>query len=646
MLRILLLDDNPNDRLLVTRELHQAFPDVAIELAINATELQAQLEAGNFDLVITDYQLRWSDGLEVLVAAKTRYPERPVIMFTDSGDEEVAVEGMKRGLSDYVPKRQPFHRLSIAVREALHKQQIQRDYKTAMEALKASEEQFRLAMEAAELGFWDWNIATDEVTWSYNHTRLMGVTPEAPNGTYASFLQCVHADDRPMVDYTVRQAVEQAGDYEAEFRVVWPDGSTHWLVGKGRVFSNEAGKARRMIGVLRDTTDRRLAEEAVRQQARELARVNRIKDEFLAVLSHELRSPLNPILGWAKLLQTRKYDEASTLRALKTIERNAKLQTQLIEDLLDVSRIMQGKLHLDVTLVNLITCIEAAIETMRLAAEAKSIVIETVLNPAVSVVSGDASRLQQVVWNLLSNAIKFTPSGGHVTIQLDAFDREARIQIKDTGKGIAADFLPYVFDYFRQADASISRAQGGLRLGLAIVRHLIELHGGTVSAESAGEGQGATFTVCLPLLQVKSNEIPTSPLPLPDLSARLLLGLRVLVVDDEADSRDFLQLLLENQGAQALGVDSASAAIALLPEFQPDVLVSDIGMPGTDGYTLMRQIRALPVAAHLPAIALTAYARDEDRQEAIAAGFQQHVAKPVEPSNLINAIVQLAEKVE
>ncbi|MBD2090048.1 response regulator [Microcoleus sp. FACHB-1515] len=644
MLRILLLDDNPNDRLLVIRELQQAFSDLEILAAIDSDSFFAQLATDQLDLVITDYQLRWSNGLEVLTVVKTRYPDCPVIMFTDSGNEEVAVLGMKQGLSDYLPKRQPFHRLAIAVREAILKQQMQRDYAAAMLALKASEEQFRLAMEAAELGFWDWDVAGDRVTWSYNQVGLFGAEPTRDR-TYADFLAQVHPDDQAMVQYAIDRAIEQNSDYDVEFRVVWPDDSVHWLASKGRVYRNDRGEAIRMIGVVRDTTDRRLAEEALRHQTRELSRLNRIKDEFLAVLSHELRSPLNPILGWAKLLQTRKYDEVSTLRALKTIERNARLQTQLVEDLLDVSRIMQGKLSLNVESVNLIDCIAAAIDTMRFAAEAKSIVIETSFDRSIPAIPGDPNRLQQVMWNLLSNAIKFTPNRGRVEIRLEAIEDpqgstpQAQIIVSDTGIGIPAAFLPHVFEYFCQEDASISRSHGGLGLGLAIVRHLVELHGGTISAASLGAGQGATFTITLSL---KSNLIPLtfhSQAESPNL--QFLAGRRILIVDDELDSRDFLQLLLKGHGAKVIAADSAAAAIAALGEFQPDLLISDVGMPETDGYALMRQIRALPNRDRLSAIALTAYAREEDAQKAVQAGFQQHLPKPVDPDRLIAAIAQL-----
>ncbi|MEH2359005.1 AAA family ATPase [Nostoc sp.] len=382
------------------------------------------------------------------------------------------------------------------------------------------------------------------------------------------------------------------------------------------------------------------------QTARSAAEsANRIKDEFLAVLSHELRTPLNPILGWAKLMRTRKLDQATSDRALETIERNAKLQTQLIEDLLDVSRILQGKLNLNFDRINLVSVIEAAIETVRLSAEAKSIQIHTILESGVGQVLGDANRLQQVIWNILSNAIKFTPIGGQVKIKLEQVGSQVQICITDTGKGIAPEFLPYVFDYFRQADGATTRKFGGLGLGLAIVHHLVELHGGTVQAESLGEAKGATFTVKLPCLQNESKGIKDAKDNSSLVAAQLLplSGLKILVVDDDADMREFLPFMLEQYGATVTVAASAIAALTALSQSQPNLIISDIGMPEMDGYMLMRQIRSLEPekGGTIPAIALTAYAGEIDHQQAIAVGFQLHISKPVDPEELVKAIALL-----
>ncbi|MCW5313301.1 AAA family ATPase [Nostoc sp. KVJ3] len=372
---------------------------------------------------------------------------------------------------------------------------------------------------------------------------------------------------------------------------------------------------------------------------------NRIKDEFLAVLSHELRTPLNPILGWAKLMRTRKLDRATTDRALETIERNAKLQTQLIEDLLDVSRILQGKLNLNFGQINLVSVIEAAIETVRLSAQAKSIEIQTIFASGVGLVLGDGNRLQQVIWNILSNAIKFTPTGGQVKIKLEQVGSQVQIRITDTGKGIAPEFLPYVFDYFRQADGATTRKFGGLGLGLAIVRHLVELHGGTVQAESLGEAQGATFIVRFPYLENESKGIKDTKnnSSIQRNQSLPLFGLKILVVDDDADMREFLPFMLKQYGATITTVASAIAALTALSQSQPNLIISDIGMPEMDGYMLMRQIRSLKPeqGGTIPAIALTAYAGELDYQQAIAAGFQQHISKPVDPEELVKAIGSL-----
>ncbi|MEH2300516.1 MAG: ATP-binding protein [Nostoc sp.] len=392
-----------------------------------------------------------------------------------------------------------------------------------------------------------------------------------------------------------------------------------------------------------ESARREQAARAVSEAAQNAAeQANRLKDEFLAVLSHELRSPLNPILGWAKLLQTRKFDEAKTTYALATIERNAKLQSQLMEDLLDVSRILQNKLSLKISSVDLSAVIEVALDTVRLAAQAKSVKLKTILEPNVGQVLGDPSRLQQVFWNLLSNAVKFTPSEGQVEIRLERVGTQAQIQVSDTGKGINPEFMPHVFDYFRQADNTTTRTFGGLGLGLAIVRQIVELHGGTVQAESEGDEKGATFTVLLP---IKSVEPQTSEdKGLPDASPNLQ-GVNVLVVDDEVDTRDLIVFILQQCGASVRAFASASQALNALAVEKPDILLSDIGMPEMDGYMLIRQIRSLPPeqGGEILAIALTAYAGEVDQQQILQAGFQKHLTKPIEPAKLAMVIASLVK---
>ncbi len=444
----------------------------------------------------------------------------------------------------------------------------------------------------------------------------------------------VMANDQRVMESGQTEVVEES-----------PDGIRTFL-GMKAPYRDEAGNVIGLIGISNDISDRvqleRDREQILQQEqaAREAAeRANRIKDEFLAVLSHELRSPLNPILGWSKLLQKGKLSPAKTKQALETIERNAKLQSELIEDLLDVSRILRGKLSLNITPVSLASTIQAAIETVRLAAEAKSITVKTNLNPRVGQVSGDATRLQQVVWNLLANAVKFTPAGGQVEIQLVQMEQQVQIAVSDTGKGIAADFLPHVFDYFRQADSTTTRKFGGLGLGLAIVRHLVELHGGTIQAESQGEGLGATFTVKLPLIPTQTElDIAT-----PSVGPSDLQGIRVLVIDDEVDSLEFTAFVLMQAGATVTTATSANEGFLTLTQLPLDLLLSDIGMPDLDGYMLMQQIRALPPeqGGQIKAIALTAYAGDFNEQRALQAGFQQHLSKPIEPEVLVQSISAL-----
>ncbi|HEV7474972.1 MAG TPA: response regulator [Pyrinomonadaceae bacterium] len=403
-----------------------------------------------------------------------------------------------------------------------------------------------------------------------------------------------------------------------------------------------------------EITERKQAEEQraqllVREQeARaEAEQANRTKDEFLATLSHELRTPLSAILGWSHLVRTGKLDDTQMSRAFETIERNARSQSQLIDDLLDVSRIITGKLQIEAQPVDLFRVIESAIEAVRPASEAKGVQFETVFDKAACFVSGEANRLQQIFWNLFSNAIKFTPGGGQVAVEVKRGGAEVRVSVRDSGIGIAPEFLPYIFDRFRQADGSTTRVHGGLGLGLSIVKHLVQVHDGTIEVESEGKDRGTTFTVSLPLASpasVKTSEDATASEPesngLPEGFPTLLKGLRILVVDDEADSRELVTTILQRCGSEVRCCESAAAAIDTFRAWKPDLLVSDIGMPGEDGYTLIRKLRKLrmKLAREVPAVALTAYATDDDRERTLAAGFQMHVAKPIEPSALVRSI--------
>jgi len=405
----------------------------------------------------------------------------------------------------------------------------------------------------------------------------------------------------------------------------------------------------------RDITDRVRAEEertmllGSERAARERAEAaSRAKDEFVAMISHEIRSPLNAILGWAQMLRQGTLDQSATANALESIERNARAQAQLVSDLLDVSRVITGKLRINPRPVDITNSLDSALEAIRPAAEAKQIQIDVERELYATVVTADADRLQQVFWNLLSNAVKFTPRGGRVNVKVSRTDSQMALTVSDTGAGISPEFLPFIFERFTQADTTTARRHAGLGLGLAIVRHIIELHGGTVTAESEGAGKGATFRITLPVraLKARPGETPRQNAAGDSFADHIALEkVRVMVVDDEAETRNLLKLMLASHGADVETYGSGDEALAQLDQWKPQVIVSDIGMPVQDGYAFIRKVRSLGPQAHgIPAIALTAYARPEDRMRALAAGFQMHVPKPVEASELVMVIASLVKR--
>lgn len=515
------------------------------------------------------------------------------------------------------------------------------------EALRQSEERFRTLADNMSQFAWMAHANGDIFWYNQRWFNYTGTTLEEMQGW--GWQKVHHPDHVDRVVQHIRHCFETGRPWEDTFPLRGQDGQYRWFLSRAIPIRNQQDEIVCWFGTNTDITERKQSEMErdqlleQEQAARESAeRANRIKDEFLAVLSHELRSPLNPILGWAKLMQSRKFDATKTNEALATIERNAKLQTQLIDDLLDVAKILRGKLSMNVTPVDLVFVIEAAIDTVRTAAVAKEITLHAVL-PQIGQVSGDAARLQQIVWNLLSNAIKFTPTSGRVEIRLEQIDNQAQIMVSDTGKGIDSNFLPHIFESFRQEDASTTRRYGGLGLGLAIVRHLVEAHGGTIWADSQGEGQGATFKVQLPLINTKLEKTLLEESSVDELN---LEGIRVMSVDDDPDARDLLTVILNQFGAVVLTVTSATEVLANLASFRPDVLVSDIGMPEVDGYMLIQQIRALSPeqGGQIPAIALTAYAREGDYQQAIRSGYQRHITKPLDPEELVRAIITLIHR--
>lgn len=490
-----------------------------------------------------------------------------------------------------------------------------------------------------------------------NSASRLGMTMEEYNELGPKFLPTLMHPDDWAVFRQLGPKFSELSDgeiEELEYRLRHKDGSWHWFRTRISVFArNDNGQIAQIIGIARDITAHKQNEEernqlltselAARAQAED---ANRLKDEFVATISHELRAPLNAILGWARMLRSGTLDPAATAKAVETIERSAENQARLIEDLLDISRIITGKLQMEVRTIDSTAAARAALETVAPAAEAKGIHLISDLEPATSFISGDANRLQQIIWNLLSNAIKFTPKGGTIKMRVARDGSHVTISVSDTGQGIDPGFLPHVFDRFRQADSSSVRKHGGLGLGLAIVRHLVELHGGTVSAHSDGNGRGATFTVRLPIMPLRvpsASSLQTGEWKIRMEVEPILAGLKVLIVDDEEDARQMLAHMLIGYGAKVTAAGSAVEALEILNRQQPDLMISDIGMPDIDGYSLIRRVRELKLGpdGKLPAIALTAYAQTQDRLRALAAGFQHHVPKPVEPAELATVIASL-----
>jgi PAS domain S-box-containing protein len=653
---VLLVDDHPENLL----ALEAILDSVSYNLvkANSGTEALRCLLNEDFAVILLDVQMPGMDGFETatLIRSRDRSRSTPIIFITafTSNDKQV-FKGYSLGAVDYLFK--PLEPEILTSKVGVFVELFQKTVEVKRQAtelaavnteLSKSEERFRTLCACSPLGIY---LADVEGYCTYINPRCQSICDlTVAENLVDAWQRLVHPEDRDRVIGDWLAWLKTGQEYANEFRLV-SHGTVRWINVQSSPMFSDLGKPIGHVGTVRDVTDRKQAEEErgrlIHEQVarQEAERANQMKDEFLAILSHELRTPLNAILGWSKLLRSRKFDQATIDKALETIERNAKSQSQLIEDILDVSRILRGKLDLNLHPIQLESTIELAIDSLQPLAEAKSIVIELTCSPNVGEVIGDRDRLQQVVWNLLSNAIKFTPEEGKVKVRLESVGNNVQIQVIDSGIGISPDFLPYVFDRFRQADSTTTRSYGGLGLGLAIVRHLVELHGGTVSAEN-NPGKGAKVTVSLPVADENEgagenslefngagNATPT------------LADVQLLVVDDDDDTREFLMALLEHEGAIVRSVASVAEALAALEGDWPDVLLSDIGMPGADGYELIARVREMEVlrGGKMPAIALTAYAREEERQRSLEAGFQMHLSKPVEVDELIAEVAKLVE---
>lgn len=516
-------------------------------------------------------------------------------------------------------------------------------------------EQLLSAAENAEIGLWFWDFVEGKIYSTPRCNELLGISTYQ-NLDYDSFIEVVHPDDREDTNDALRQSRAKGTRYEVEFRVLCPDGVIEWICAEGKSFLAETGEPQRMMGVLRKVTHQRLAAEELeratereRNAREEAVEANRAKDFFLAFVSHELRSPLNAILGWSKILLTKTVDDATRRNALETIERSARVQTKLINDLVDSARVASGKLRLEYHPTDLAEIARVSFEAQRPAAEAHNLNFVFNAGDGAVPVFGDAGRLQQVFTNLISNAIKFTPEGGSVEVTVQGGPEHATVTVKDTGHGIAPESLPYIFRQFSQAEAPRSKNNGGLGLGLSIVKILVEKHGGTVWVESPGLGRGSEFVVMLP---VSGASLPEAVEPngwAATHNSRPLVGYDILLVEDDRDSRELMHLFLEQSGARVLEADSAAPAFNLLHRpgrRLPDLILSDLAMPEEDGYSLIARIRKIPAeeGGQVPAIALSAFATAESKKRALEAGFQRYATKPFDPDTLLAAILELIEK--
>jgi signal transduction histidine kinase len=670
---ILLVDDQPA-KLLSYETILGSLQENLIRANSGKEALELLLK-NEIAVVLVDVCMPELDGFELasMIRSHPRFQKTAIILVSGVLVEDVyRLKGYDSGAVDYisVPIVPEILRAKVSVFADLYRktEELQRlnqelelrvrqrtaEIESAATLLRQNEERLRLVLTAASIQGWSWDTQKDEFTW-------VGPPAESRDGiqSLSEFLDLVHPSDRAGVRSAFDLALRGQPEYYAEFRTQ-VGGEEQWWLGRGTVIRDSSGHPLSIAGININISERKRAEQerAVllkneEEARREAERANQLKDEFMAILSHELRTPLNAITGWAHMLRDGGLDPGTQHKAVETINRNAMLQARLISDLLDVSRIVSGKLRLDIKSVDLHSVVQAAVDAIRPTAEAKNVHLQAALGTDLQSLTGDPGRLQQVISNLLSNAVKFAPPNGDVLIRLQNKGSQVELTIQDDGPGIRKDFLPHLFERFRQGDASTTRAHQGLGLGLAIVRHLVEMHGGSVSATNREDRSGAIFQVRLPMLSGVAGagtngaakraavSLPDAPI---ESSASPLKNTRILVVDDEADGREVVAVVLERYGAEVMVAASAGQALALLERERPDVLVADIEMPGEDGYSLIRKIRNLAPnrGGKTPAVALTAHASTSDRLRLLEAGFNRHVPKPVQPLDLMGIIAKLA----
>jgi PAS domain S-box-containing protein len=642
---ILLLDDDDVDRLAVRRALGAGLLEHTLAECASVDALRTALAARAFDCLLLDFMLPGIEGQALIAELRRSYPELPIIMLTGQDDRDTAVALMKAGASDFIAKSSASAPLiAQSIRAAVRTMRAERAVRAARRARDRSERRYRFLAESIPQMVW---ILKGDLGVEYVNRRYSACTGyELPEVMELGITAGIHPDDVPRALARWAEARATKAAFELSHRLRSSEtGAYRWHLSRAEPMVDADGVVQQWFGTSTDIDDQKRLEqrqaaqvhesEAARRHAEEL---NRAKDDFLAVLSHELRTPLNAILGWLQLSATSREQER--VLGLSRIERNARSLARLIEDLLDVSRIVSGKFDIQRARVDLAEVLRCAAEVVLPAAEQRGIAIVLQVEAGVGAVLGDASRLQQVAWNLLTNAVHASEPGSTVVLEAEACADSLCFRVRDQGCGIDPGFLPHVFERFRQEDSSSTRRRGGLGLGLSIVKYLVEVHGGRIAAESPGPGLGATFTVTLPPAPPGTlGRQPSGLLPPVDASHdRPLDGVHVLLADDDDDSREMLMHALERSGARVVGVGSAAECRARYAEREPDVLVSDIGMPGEDGYALMADLRGR--GARVFAVALTGYAAVEDRERARRAGFDAHFAKPVNIDALVAALVR------
>jgi len=638
--RLLVVEDDARMRRVLEMLLSDRWE---VDLASNGREALERAQQKPPDLVLTDLILPGIDGFELTRSLRTIPATRavPIVVLSGLTEEADRLRALEAGANDFLIK--PFSERELYLRVTTH---LEMTSLRREAAVRDTEVHLRLVLNGA-LDAVMCTDAADLITyWNPQAERTFGWTKEEALGQRFGEL-VLPAEPRQDYDRD-RDRFLATGEAPTVNRLIEVEGQRKdgtRLPLELAVTAVKAWEAWTFNVFARDITDRKRADDERAQLLQKAQEVGRTKDEFLALLSHELRTPLSAIVGWAHMLRTSELDEATRARAIETIDRNAKLQNQLIEDILDVSRIVAGKFHVEMRSVDLVKVIEAARDTVTPVAATRKVDVEVDIQAQTPLTIGDPDRLQQVAWNLLSNAIKFTPPGGKVTVELARRQGFFEMTVRDTGAGIDPAFLPHIFERFRQGAGGGAKRHGGLGLGLSIVRHIVEMHEGTVEARSAGSGQGATFIVRLPAVDANTDKVaPLGRHPQEGMGeAARLDGLRLLVVDDEEDARDLIAAVLQERGAIVFLAGSSAEAVKVLQAQRPDVLLSDISMRDEDGYDLIRQVRALPAESggRTPAAALTAYGRLEDRMKALSAGFQLHVAKPVDPAELVAVVASL-----